>query len=128
MGISIEQYRAAVGCFTSKCTKDILFFWFCIFPRYVELYISKLLLKLSNDVESNPGPIKLCQANVQSLMALPQGASRINSLTPPKIIELEALVQSELIDILCLSESWKCCKKLLEFSKHIKSIIKLPWT
>ncbi len=106
MGISIDQYRIAIGCFTSKCSKNLLFFWYFLFPKFVELYLILLLRKISNDIETNPGPIKICQANVQSLMALPQGTARAVGLRPPKLIELEALVQFESIDILCLSESW----------------------
>ncbi len=106
MGISIEQYRITVGCFTSKCTQSSLLFWYMIFPKFIELYVVKLLQRLSNDIKINPGPIKLCQANVQSLMALPQGTSKTSGVRPPKLIELETLVLTESIDILCLSESW----------------------
>ncbi len=106
MGISIDQYRIVIGCFTGKCSRNSLFFWHFIFPKFIELYVILLLQKLSNDIESNPGPIKVCQANVQSLMALPQGIKKIPGIRPPKLIELETLVQSEAIDILCLSESW----------------------
>ncbi len=104
MGISIEQYRVAVGCFSAKTSKSALFFWTLIFPKFVELYMVLLLQKLSNDIHPNPGPIKLCQANVQSLMALPK--DKLSGTRPPKLLELENLVYSESIDILCLSESW----------------------
>ncbi len=106
MGISIEQYRICIGCHTNKCNKSLLYFWLFIFPKYLEIFVVKLLLKLSNDIESNPGPIKICQANVQSLMSLPQGTPRSHHIRPPKLTEIETLVKSESIDILCLSETW----------------------
>ncbi len=106
MGISIEQYRISIGCHTNSCTKSSLFFWLFIFPKFVEIFVIQLLLKLSNDIDPNPGPITICQANVQSLMSLPQGTPRTIGNRPPKLLEIESLVKRESIDILCLSESW----------------------
>ncbi len=106
MGISVEQYRISIGCHNSKCSNSLIFFWTFIFPRYIEIYLMQRLIQLSNDVELNPGPIRICQANVQSLMALPQGAPKNSNLRPPKLLELEMLTKSKEIDVLCLSESW----------------------
>ncbi len=106
MGISVEQYRISIGCHANTCSRNIIFFWYFIFPRFIEIYVIQKLIKLSNDVHSNPGPIKLCQANVQSLMALPQGVPRNQNVRPPKLLELETLCNTQSIDMLCISESW----------------------
>ncbi len=106
MGIGIDQYRITIGCHVNKCTSSSIFFWTFIFPRFVELHVILRLILLSNDIDLNPGPIKICQANVQSLMALPQGTPKNSNIRPPKLIETEILVNSESIDILCLSETW----------------------
>ncbi len=106
MGISIEQYRICIGCHANSCNKSLLYFWLFIFPRFIEIFVIQLLIKLSNDTNPNPGPITICQANVQSLMSLPQGTPRNAGLRPPKVLELEYLVKNQSIDILCLSETW----------------------
>ncbi len=49
---------------------------------------------------------EICQANVQSLMSLPQGTPKNAGLRPPKLLEIESLVKDQSIDILCLSETW----------------------
>ncbi len=105
MGISIEQYRISIGCHTNKCSRSSIYFWTFIFPRFIELFILKHILLCCNDIERNPGPLRICQANVQSLMALPRNTPK-NSITPPKIIELETLSHMDPFDILCLTESW----------------------
>ncbi len=106
MGISVEQYRITIGCHMNRCSKNSIFFWCFVFPRFIEIYVIQQLIKLSNDIESNPGPVRLCQANVQSLMSQPQG-TRVNpAVRPSKLLELEILSQSKSIDILCLSETW----------------------
>ncbi len=106
MGISVEQYRIAIGCHSNSCSKCALFFWCFIFPRFIEIYVIQRLIRLSNDVHQNPGPIKLCQANVQSLMALPQGTPRNANIRPPKLLEMEIICNTESVDICCISESW----------------------
>ncbi len=105
MGITIEQHRICFGCHLNKCSKASFYFWTFVFPRFVLLFVIAQILRCCNDIETNPGPITICQANVQSLMALPPNTPK-NSVTPPKIIQLELLSNSDPFDILCLTESW----------------------
>ena len=63
MGVSLEQYRQSVGCFyTVQCKInmkiDKLAYFSCRWLIQLYLYnYNNMLLMLSGDVESNPGPI-----------------------------------------------------------------------
>ena len=62
MGVSLAQYRAAIGHFYLKCgskytTND--YYWSYIFiALLVSLYVTYIRITLANDVHKNPGPVQ----------------------------------------------------------------------
>jgi hypothetical protein len=118
MGISIENYRAAIGHWhlsrLSRKTKlgknpltpiKIKLLLGLILSSY-GVFIGMLLILRSGDVHPNPGPttelksVSICQVNVQSLY-LRLGYHR------RKIDEIHTLLINDAkIDIICLSETW----------------------
>ncbi len=68
---------------------------------------------MSNDVPPNPGPdhptytpIKICQANVRSVVAELDSNYKALNERPPKIIELDAFCTENDVNIMGISESW----------------------
>ncbi len=103
MGVSLSQYRAAIGHFYLKINSVFnsnTYHWSLIhLSLFFSWYISQRKLMLSNDIGRNPGPvtnynpIKICHTNVRSIVAeLDSNYKRLNE-RPPKVIELESLVQ-----------------------------------
>ncbi len=118
MGDNISQYRAAIGHFHLRCMCDFnnySYFGSIInLAVFTSMYISRRVILLSNDIETNPGPvtnnpknnpINICHSNVRSIVAeLDSNYKRLN-MRPPKIIELESFVSENNISIMCLTES-----------------------
>ncbi len=120
MGVSLAQYRAAIGHFYLKCgvnyTKNDYYWSYIFIALLVSLYVTYIKLKLSNDVPPNPGPvhstytpIKIGQANVRSVVAELDSNYKALNERPPKIIELDAFCNENDIKIMGVSESW--CKE-----------------
>lgn len=99
MGISLDQYRGAIGSyncvkFTSVPASSVyshLVFASCI---NILLSVVLLLLRLSNDIELNPGPttknISICQINIRGLRS--NFSNLLSSV-------------SNLYDIICIQET-----------------------
>ena len=124
MGISIQQYRAAIGSYYyRKCLVKIiscttitpdhvlpaftflaLLTTFLLCKLYCNLrHVAEILCKLLVfDVHPNPGPtdtftqnqFKICHANVRSIKS------------PGKLDELYFLATSEKLDVITVSETW----------------------
>ncbi len=120
MGVSLAQYRAAIGHFYLRCgvnyTKNDYYWSYIFIALLVSLYVTYIKLKLSNDVPPNPGPvqstytpIKIGQANVRSVVAELDSNYKALNERPPKIIELDAFCNENDIKIMGISESW--CKE-----------------
>ena len=100
MGISLEQYRGAIGSY--NCVKytsvpsNSIHYYFATLIGVSNLLIAImiLLLRLSNDIELNPGPdrknIRVCQINIRGLHA--------------NFSNLQTSV-SNLYDIICIQET-----------------------
>ena len=100
MGISLEQYRGAIGSY--NCVKytsvpsNSIHYYFATLIGVSNLLIAIiiLLLRLSNDIELNPGPdrknIRVCQINIRGLRA--------------NFSDLQTSV-SNLYDIICIQET-----------------------
>ncbi len=97
------------------------------------MFLSYRKLLLSNDVHPNPGPtsnnntegkkpIRICHANVRSLLSeLDSNYKRLGE-RPPKVIELESFVSENDISIMCVTETW--CKT--EHNNELVAINPLP--
>ncbi len=119
MGVSLETYRACIGHYHLKCLsrfgKSSYFFWSFIFVSFMTChFLYDRVIKLSNDIEENPGPTNnnkdipfhICHSNTRSLVAeLDSNYKRLNN-KPPKVIEFEAFCHDNQINILALTETW----------------------
>ena len=116
-GISIEQYRAAVGIHHSVCKKgrfmSNLFFGGFIVPNilFYNIYFPGLLLRCG-DIESNPGPtnliskiISMGHANVRSITSMVQvGADQSDKLCKFELVKAHILNHE--YDVFGISETW----------------------
>ena len=103
MGVSIEQYRAAIGCFNIQSIKYISYTnWLNILLLFnvgeAVVLLCLILLILSGDIELNPGPFRvmsylsICHINIEGLSEI-KLASISNHI-------------SNAYDIITLSETW----------------------
>ena len=99
MGVSIEQYRCAIGLFNKfKCTTCIISFssLFHCFLNLSFLFIAVMLLILAGDIELHPGPVKCRNLNICHI--------NIRSLSRSKLLAIKTSI-AERFDIITLSET-----------------------
>lgn len=105
MGVSLEIYRAAIGLFNGKvlCICQLLTSFSlsillcgCLFTF---ILILSLLIILSGNVETNPGPPKSLTLNIGHI-----NARSLN--VEDKFEEIVSLVLEQKLDIFAVSETW----------------------
>ena len=111
--VDIDTYRCVIGRFTSasksRNLRIELFHGMFIMPLYVlyNVIIPQLLLKC-NDIEQNPGPVRIqtqseirfCHLNVRSILSQDQ----ITKVT--KHDELCAMLATQRLDLVGITETW----------------------
>jgi hypothetical protein len=116
--VTIDHYRAAIGLhnnFASKHKfKSDLYFWSFVFPNfYFYNFVLPNILRMCNDIESNPGPIgdnvykkyEIGHANARSLTAIIEDPLD----TTQKICKFD-LIKNHILfyeyDVFGISETW----------------------
>ena len=104
MGVCLETYRAAIGCFnfltrTSHLCPSATFSrvfpnLFCCICLFIYVFFSNILILLSGDIEINPGPCRNLTLNIGHINARSLGD------------EISSLVLNEKFDIFAVSETW----------------------